>query len=168
MAWLRGLLDRAVLLAGFFAGGLVPGYLAQYRQRVGGALGQALKDLAPFQAIADRLHGGSLDKLIAHHLASADPTFHAEGAAIRAMADSVAALKTTLAALDTDVFHQAAYLLTHADAEMAKATWLAYRPSVGVDLDSLLMAALFGLGVWLAFLAVWWTAAALMLRLRRR
>jgi hypothetical protein len=168
MAWLRGLLDRAVLLAGCLAGGLVPGYLAQYRQRVGGALGQALKDLAPFQAIADRFHGGSLDKLIAHHLASTDPSFHAEGAAIRAIADAVASLKATLAALDTDVFHQAAYLLTHTDAEMAKATWLAYRPSVGVDVDSLLMAGLFGLVLWLLFQAVWWTGAALLLRLRRR
>jgi hypothetical protein len=164
MALLRGLLDRAVLIVGVFAGGMVPGYLAQYRQRVGGALGQALKDLAPFQEIADRFHGGSLAKLIQHHHASTDPTFRAEGAAIQAMADSVASLKTGLAALDTDVFHQAWYLLRHADPEMAQATWAAFIPSVGLSTDSLLMAAAFGLGVWVVFLGVWWAIAAVLAR----
>lgn len=164
MPWLRGLLDRAVLIAGVFAGGLVPGYLAQYRQRVGGALGQAVQDLAPFQAIADRLYGGSLDKLIAHHLASTDPTFQAEGAAIRAIADSVASLQATVAALDTDVFHQLAWLLAHPNPEMARATWSAWRPVVDFSADSLLMAAGVGLTAWAAFLFVWWMLAALLRR----
>lgn len=161
---LRGLLDRVVLIVGVFAGGMVPGYLAQYRQRVGGALGQALKDLAPFQEIANRFHDGSLAKLIQHHLASTDPTFRAEGAAIQAMADSVASLQATLAALDTHVFQQAWYLLSHADIEMARSTWAAFRPSFGLSTDSLLMAAAFGLGVWLLFLAVWWAIAAVVAR----
>jgi hypothetical protein len=157
---LRGLLDRVVLIVGVFAGGMVPSYLAQYRQRVGGALGQALKDLAPFQQIADRFHGGSLARLIEHHHASTDPTFRAEGAAIQAIADSVASLQATLAALDTHVFQQAAYLLRHADVEMARSTWAAFKPSFGLNADSLLMAGAFGLSVWLAFLALWWLATA--------
>ncbi|MBC7994040.1 MAG: DUF2937 family protein [Rhizobacter sp.] len=164
MLLLRGLLDRAVLIIGVFAGGMVPSYLAQYRQRVGGALGQALKDLAPFQEIANRFHDGSLAKLVQHHLASTDPTFQAEGAAIQAMADSVAYLQRTLSALDADVFRQAGYLLSHADAEMAQATWAAFRPSFGLTTDSLLMAGAFGLGVWVLFLAVWWSGAALVTR----
>ncbi len=164
MPLLRGLLDRTVLVVGVFAGGMVPSYLAQYRQRVGGALGQALKDLAPFQEIANRFHEGSLAKLVQHHLASTDPTFRAEGAAIQAIADSVASLQGTLAALNANVFHQAWYLLSHADVEMARSTWAAFRPSFGLSADSLLMAAAFGLGVWLTFLAVWWTIAAVLAR----
>ena len=164
MNWLRGMLDRAVLIVAVFAGGMVPGYLAQYRQRVGGALGQVLQDLAPFQEIANRFHGGSLDKLIQHHLASTDASFHAEGAAIRAMVDSVASLKTSLAALDTDVFHQSYYLLTHADPAMAQATWAAHRPAFGLSVDSLLMAATFGLSVWVLFLALWWAIKAVLAR----
>ena len=167
MSLLRGLLDRAVLIVGVVAGGMVPSYLAQYRQRVGGALGQALKDLAPFQQIADRFHDGSLAKLIQHHLASTDPSFHAEGAAIQAIADSVASLRNALAALDTDVFHQLAYLVRQADPAMAQATWDAFRPSFGITVDSLLMAGAFGLSVWLAFLCVWWVIAALWSRRAR-
>ncbi|HEX3139390.1 MAG TPA: DUF2937 family protein, partial [Rhizobacter sp.] len=105
------------------------------------------------------LHQGSLAKLIQHHLASTDPTFRAEGAAIQAMVDSVASLQATLAALSTDVFHQAWYLLNHADLDMAQATWAAFQPSVGLSADSLLMAAAFGLSVWVLFLALWWLLA---------
>ena len=168
MPVLRGLLDRAMLIVGELAGGMVPSYLAQYRQRVGGALGQVLKDLAPFQQIADRLHEGSLARLIEHHLASTDTTFRAEGAAIQAMVDSVNALRSALAALDTDVFHQLFYLLTHGDPSMAQAAWSAFRPSFGLTADSLLMAAAFGVCVWLAFLGVWWLTAALWARRARR
>ncbi|MGY4827209.1 DUF2937 family protein [Sphaerotilaceae bacterium SBD11-9] len=155
---LRGLLDRAVLIVGVFAGGMVPSYLAQYRQRVGGALGQALKDLAPFQQIADQYHGGSLARLIQHHLASTDPSFHAEGAAIQAIVDSVASLQATLAALDTDVFHQLWHLIAHPDAPMVQATWQAFKPGFGLTADSLMMAAAIGLALWLAFLGLWWLA----------
>ena len=160
MALLRGLLDRVVLIVGVLAGGMVPSYLAQYRQRVGGALGQALQDLAPFQQIADRFHDGSLAKLIQHHLASSDPSFHAEGAAIQAIADSVASLRAALAALDTDVFHQLFHLVAQVDPVMARATWAAFRPSFGLTADSLLMAAAFGLSIWLVFLGVWWLASS--------
>jgi hypothetical protein len=160
MALLRGLLDRAVLVAGIVAGGTVPSFLAQYRQRVGGALGQVLKDLAPFQQIADRLHGGSLARLIEHHLASTDATFHAEGAAIQAMVDSAASLRAASAALDTDAFHQLAWLLPHADHAMVQATWAAFRPSFGLSADSLLMAGAVGLSAWLVFMAAWWLAAS--------
>jgi hypothetical protein len=148
------------------AGGMVPSYLAQYRQRVGGALGQALKDLAPFQQIADRFHDGSLAKLIQHHQASTDATFRAEGAAIQAMVDSVTSLKAALAALETDVFHQLVYLLTQGDSSMAQAAWAAFQPGFGLTADSLAMAAVFGLSIWGVFLAVWWLVATVWARSR--
>lgn len=166
MPWLRGLLDRALLVIGVVAGGMVPSFLAQYRQRVGGALGQALKDLAPFQQIADRFHGGSLERLIAHHHASTDATFHAEGAAIRAIADSVSSLQATLTALDTHVFAQLLHVLRAPDVPMLQATWAAFRPAFSFDVDSLAMAAAFGVSLWLTFLAAWWLLAALAARLR--
>ena len=84
----RGLLDRAVLVAGTVAGGCVPGFIIQYRQRVEGRLDQVDQDLAPFRAIAERFHGGSLDALIKHQLVSPDSTFRADGAAIQTMVDS--------------------------------------------------------------------------------
>ncbi len=87
MTLLRNLLDRLLLIAAVIAAGLVPGFIAQYRQRLGGMLDQARIDLAPWQAIADQNHHGDLDELVRYHLASSDPTFHAEGGAIALVRD---------------------------------------------------------------------------------
>ena len=86
------LLDRIVLLAAVVAAGCVPSFIVQYRQRAGGRLDQVLADLAPFQAIADRNHGGSLAELIHYHLQSTDATFHQEGAALQSMVETADAV----------------------------------------------------------------------------
>ena len=64
MFLLRGLLDRILLIGAIFAAACVPSFIAQYRQRLGGRLDQVLHDLAPFQEIANRNHGGDLRKLV--------------------------------------------------------------------------------------------------------
>ena len=65
MSFVRGLLDRIVLVAAFIAGGLVPGFITQYRQRVGGRLDQALLDLIPDTASRIlREHPDQADRLI--------------------------------------------------------------------------------------------------------
>jgi hypothetical protein len=152
---IRGLLDRAVLVAGTVAGGCVPGFIVQYRQRVGGRLDQVVMDLAPFRAIAERFHGGSLDALIQHHLVSPDSTFRAEGAAIQAMVDSELRLRGMMEALQGGVWHQLQYLVVHPDHDLLQATWSAYVPSFTLDMQGILMALVIGVTLWLLFLLVW-------------
>src|SRR5262245_20335740 len=115
MLFLRGLFDRVLLVTAVVAGGLVPGFIAQYRQRLGGRLDQAQLDLEPWRKIADQFHHGDLQALIQYHLKSTDPTFHAEGAAIRALVDSVHQLQSAVAALQGSLFQQAGYLALNAD-----------------------------------------------------
>jgi len=81
----RVLVYILVFLTGALAGSAFPSYSAQYQQRLYGQLDQVERDLAPFQAIADELHAGSMEALVAHHLRSRDPTFYAEGEALRKM-----------------------------------------------------------------------------------
>jgi Protein of unknown function (DUF2937) len=163
----RGFFDRVVLLASFLVAGCVPGFIAQYRQRLGGALDQVLKDLAPFREIANRLHGGSLDKLIEHHVYSADPTFQAEGNAIQAMVRSLERLRASVEALDTDLVHQILVLLRRADLRIVRATWDAYEPALSFSPEALLFAAAVALAVWLLFMLGWVTAGAFVFWLRR-
>lgn len=152
---LRGLLDRLLLVGGVIAGGTLPSFVAQYRQRLGGALDQARLDLAPFQQIADRQFGGDLSALIAHHLRSTDSAFHAEGQAIETMQRSVEALSASLQALDGDLFHQLAWLATHADPALARATWDAFVPAFSLTPEGLAVAAAGGLGLWIVFQLGW-------------
>ena len=168
MAFIRGILDRIVLVAGVIAAGCIPSFIAQYRQRVGGMLEQVIKDLAPFQAIADKLHHGSLQDLIKHHLDSSDPTFYKEGAAVRAMVESAEQLRNTFQALNTDLFHQLNYLATRMDPLIARATWDVFSPSFGLTVESVVFGSVVGVLIWLVFLSVWYVIDRLVAILTAR
>jgi hypothetical protein len=154
---LRGLLDRVVLIAGTIAGGCIPGFIQQYRQRVGGRLDQVQADLAPFQEIARRFHDGDMDKLVRHHLASTDQSFHAEGQALQSMMDSLARLQAMVEGLSGSVWQQVGYLLRHYDAEIGVATWRAHVPTFSVDAGGIVIALTIGLACWLVFHMLWYT-----------
>jgi hypothetical protein len=162
------MLDRIVLVTAVIVAGCIPSFIVQYRQRVGGMLEQVLKDLAPFQLIADKLHHGSLQELIQHHMNSSDPTFYKEGAAVRAMVESAEQLRNTFQALDTDLFHQLSYLAAKVDPLIARATWDVFSPSFGLTVESVLFGSIVGVLVWLAFLAVWYVIDRLIAILTAR
>ena len=155
MSLVRGLLDRLFLICAVVAGGLVPGFIAQYRQRLGGRLDQARLDLAPWQKLADQFYQGDLGKLIQYHLDSNDPRFHAEGAVIRGLVESVQHLQAAADALHRDLFHQIAWLAVHADPALARATLGDWVPTFALSSEGVLFALVFALAVWLIFHAVW-------------
>jgi hypothetical protein len=156
MPIVRGLLDRAVLVSAAVAGGLIPGFIAQYRQRLGGRLDQAQLDLAPWQKLADQYYHGDVEKLIQYHLASTDPTFHSEGAIIRALVATVHQLQSAVDALHGSLASQAAYLALHADPGLAHATLADWVPTFALSGEGLVFALVFAVLVWLTFHALWW------------
>jgi hypothetical protein len=162
----RAILDRIVLLVAVVAAGCIPSFIVQYRQRMGGRLDQVLADLSPFQAIADRYHGGSLAELIHYHLQSTDATFHQEGAALQSMVQTAERLRAMLAALDTDLLHQCSYLLLHHDTSLLRATWDAYQPGFTLDLQSAVFALAVGVALWAIFLGAWHGIGSLFRALR--
>ncbi len=156
MPIVRGLLDRVVLVSAAVGGGLVPGFIAQYRQRLGGRLDQAKLDLEPWQKLAEQFYHGDIGKLIQYHLSSTDPTFHSEGAVIRSLVASVHQLQAAVDALHGSLASQAAYLALHADPALARATLGDWVPTFALSGEGLVFALLFALLVWLAFHALWW------------
>ena len=160
MSLIRGFIDRLLLVCTIVAGGLVPGFIAQYRQRLGGRLEQARLDLAPWQKIADQYFHGNLWQLIQYHLASKDPTFHAEGGAIQALVASVQHLQAEAAALHGSLFQQAAYLSLHGDPELARATLSDWVPTFGLSGEAIVFALVFAACVWLIFQTSWSLTAA--------
>jgi hypothetical protein len=161
MLILRGLLDRLVLIAAVIAGGLVPGFIAQYRQRLGGRLDQARIDLEPWQKLADQFYHGDIGGLIQYHLASSDPKFRAEGAVIRSLIDSVHQLQSAADALHGNLFQQVAYLAWHADPGLTRATLSDWVPTFALSADGMLFTLLLALGVWLLFHLLWRVSAFL-------
>ena len=159
MLFLRGLLDRMLLACAVVTGGLVPGFIVQYRQRLGGRLDQALLDLAPWQKLADQYYHGDLGQLIQYHLDSNDPKFHAEGAVIGSLVATVHQLQSAVDALHGNLFQQLAYLAAHADTGLARATLGDWVPTFSLSGEGILFALLFALGIWLVFHALWWLLA---------
>jgi hypothetical protein len=153
---LRGLLDRLLLVISVVAGGLVPGFIAQYRQRLGGRLDQAQLDLEPWKKLADQFYHGDIDKLIQYHLSSTDPTFHSEGGVIRGLVASVHQLQSAVDALHTSLVQQVAYLSLHADPSLTRATLSDWVPTFSLSAEGLIFAVAFALAVWLIFHALWW------------
>jgi len=172
MSLIRGFVDRVLLICAAVAGGLVPGFISQYRQRLGGMLDQAKLDLAPWQRIADQYFHGDLGRLVQYHLASKDPTFHAEGAAISSLVASVQRLQMEVAALHGSLFQQAAYLALHGDRAVAHATLGDWVPTFGLSGEGIAFALIFALCLWLLFQIVWSAGAVggrgLARRLTRR
>lgn len=154
MGFVSGLLDRAILVGGVLAGGTIPSFIAQYRQRVGGHLDQVLKDLKPFQDIAKQFHNGNLEALIRHHQASSDPSFRKEGEAIAAMQQSALTLSEAIKALQGNAIQQLEHLVQRADPAILKATWAAFQPGFSFTGEGLAFAGAFGLSVWLLFMAL--------------
>jgi Protein of unknown function (DUF2937) len=168
MLFFRGLLDRLLLVCAVVAGGLVPGFIAQYRQRLGGRLDQARLDLEPWQKLADQFHQGDIQKLIQYHLVSGDAKFHAEGAVIRSLLETVHHLQSAVDALHGSLFRQAAYLALHADPGLARATFDDWVPTFAFSVEGIVFALAFGAVLWLLFQAVWRLAALGGQRLVRR
>ena len=167
MFLLRGLLDRILLVAAIFAAACLPSFIAQYRQRLGGRLDQVLRDLAPFQEIANRNHGGDIRKLIQHHLASVDKTFRDEGGAIQAMVDAAARLKASVQALNADLVHQMGYLATNLDYDLARSTWDTFVPGFSFTPEYAIFAIVVGTSMWLVFVIAWFAVARLISRRAR-
>jgi hypothetical protein len=155
MLYLRGLLDRVLLVCAVVAGGLVPGFIAQYRQRLGGRLDQAQLDLAPWQRLAEQYYQGDIERLIRYHLESSDPKFHAEGAVIRSLVATVQQLQQAVDGLQGSLFHQAEYLALHADPGLARATLHDWVPTFALTSDGIVFALVFAVVLWLAFHALW-------------
>lgn len=168
MILLRGLIDRMLLVGAVIAGGLVPGFIAQYRQRLGGRFDQARLDLEPWQRAADQFYHGSVDQLVQYHLNSSDPAIRSEGTVIQALVETVRNLQISFDALQGSLIHQFAYLALHADADLARATYGDWVPTFAISPEGLTFAVLFALAIWLLFYMLWWLSALGRRRWRRR
>ena len=130
---------------------------------------QARIDLEPWQKITDQSYQGDLDKLIAYHLNSPDPTFHAEGDALHRLVLNVRELQAAVSGLQGSLWHQLGFLTTHADVGLARATLGDWVPSFALSFDGIAFALLFAMILWLLFHALWqsvaWAGGA---RYRRR
>lgn len=148
------LIPRLILLTvacgAILIGIQVPNFTEQYEKRVDAHLSEVRTNLSPFQEIANRHHGGSLDALIAHHEASTDSTFRVEGDAIQHMQQRYLRFQAELSQLQAPLPQQLWHLVRQGDRELLGETREQY--SFGILLDR--TAVLTGLSLMLACVLV--------------
>lgn len=147
----RGLMDRLVLLVGVLAGGALPSFMQQYRQRLGGRLDQAREQLGDWQALADRLHGGELSALIAHHRQSGDVTFVQEAVLIESVQSEVGALQAAVSAIQGGSWEQLVGMLGHLRGADLQATFALFEPAFPLTPQGISFALIFGGVLWLGW-----------------
>jgi hypothetical protein len=160
---IRGIIYIAVFATGCFLGGLFPSFSIQYHQRLEAQYDQVSIDLAPFEEIANRYHGGDLEALVQHHLNSTDPTFHAEGEAIQLMIDSQAYLAESKAAASSPYVDQAVYFYRHMDDAVGTAVLDGFVPTLVTTENAITFALTIGT-VTICVFWLLWNATSLALR----
>ena len=145
----EGLLDRALCVIGAVVFSQIPEFMQQYLQRLGGHLDEARRQLLRFQQAAAQ-SGLSLDGLIGHTTANADPAVAKLSEVMTEAVTRVDTLATAQAAMQgASLWSRPFVFLRHADPAIARGTWAIFKPAVPTTLEGLVYA-LFGMLVLIA------------------
>jgi hypothetical protein len=132
---LRELTLILLAVAGALLLSQLPGYVAAYEQRLGGAADEARRSLFAFMQDAGA-NGLSFEEYIARLKNSSDGSVVATGGTIEALASRVASLteqQEELAAAGK--LKKPLLLLQHHDPDLLRASWAAYQVSPSLDLE---------------------------------
>ena len=149
---LRELTLILLAVAGALLLSQLPGYVAAYEQRLGGALDEARRALYGFMNDAQN-NGLSFEAYIDKLIANPDKSVAATGTTVQALAARVGALtdeQEELAAASK--LEKPLILMRHRDPELLRATWQAYRASPSLDLEFGAIGLLLG---WLVNALLW-------------
>lgn len=145
MRFFRDLTLLVLVLGGAIGFSQVPRFVQEYEQRLGGALQEAQRQLARFDALALG-QGVPLAALGRRLEESADPAVAGMGRVVREQAGRVTALMQQADALaGASRFLKPLILLQHHDAELLAATWAKYEYTLTLDIGFAALGALVGL-----------------------
>jgi uncharacterized membrane protein len=130
-----------IACASLLLGIQIPNFADQYEKRVDAHLREVTKNLAPFQEIANKYFGGSLDKLIELHRQSGEKAFREEGDAIEKMVQRKARFEADLAALQGSLAVKMVHIVFNGDQELLDETIVQYTYTVPLNQDAIVAGA---------------------------
>lgn len=125
----------------------VPNLVDQYEKRVDAHLREVKINLQPFQDVADKYFGGSLDKLIDLHRKSEVKAFQDEGAAIEEMIKRKLRFEADLAELQVSLPMKIVHIAFGGDKELLDETMAQYTYAVPLNQDAILTGAAFAAAI---------------------
>lgn len=135
------LLDRVLCVAGAITLSQAPEFFQQYLQRLGGHLDEARRVLVRFEAVA-RESGLTLTQLIETTRSEASaPVAKLGGVMAEAQTRAQALAQAESALRDADMWARPWVFLRHVDTEIARGTWVVFKPAVPVTAEGFCYAA---------------------------
>jgi hypothetical protein len=122
-----------VFSAGLLIGIQVPSFVDQYAKRVSAHQSEVARNFAGFQDTANRYFGGSIEALIAHHIASKDQVFQDEARSIQELSARLTALTGELAAMRGPLIRQIIHVVFRPNREILGETWAEYTYTVPLN-----------------------------------
>ena len=142
----EAIVDRVLCVAGAVAFSQAPEFMQQYLQRLGGSLDEARHIVGKYEDAAQQA-GKPLADYIAQISASPDTAAAPLGGVMENAVERMNDLAAAQAALqDASVFTRPFAFFANVDAQIAKNTWLAFKPAVPTTVEGLVYA-LVGIGV---------------------
>lgn len=130
-----------IACAALLAGIQIPNLVDQYEKRIDAHLREVTINLKPFQDIADKYFGGSLEKLVELHHKSEVKAFQDEGNAIAEMAKRKARFEADLAAMQASLPMKVFNIAFGGDQELMNETMAQYTYAVPLNQDAIVAGA---------------------------
>ncbi|UVE16505.1 DUF2937 family protein [Pseudomonas sp. LS44] len=146
---LRSYLRLVVFALGLLVGVQVPGFIADYAQRIDAHRQESEQSLQGFRQTAQRFFQGDLNALVAHYQASADPVMRSDAQSIAHLVERFELLETEWHAMQGAWYMQAWHVLAEADQALLAETWQGY------DYQILLQPQAIAWGLGCALLLAW-------------
>ena len=137
-------LRLVVFSIGLLIGIQIPSFIDQYAKRVSAHQAEVARNFAGFEGTAKEHFGGSVEALIAHHLASADLVFKDEAKSIREMYARLTALTAELAAMRGPLIKQILHVVFRPNEEILGETWAEYTYTVPLNSAAIITGAAIG------------------------
>ncbi len=123
---LRSYLRLMLFAVGLLVGVQVPGFIADYANRVEAHRIEAAKALEGFRATAGRFFQGDLQALVTHYRESQDPVMRSDAQSVATLVNRSALLEEEAQAMRKPWYARAWHVLAKADAELRAETLAAY------------------------------------------
>jgi hypothetical protein len=139
-------IDKLLAGASGFAGGTafsqIPGYISHYTQRLGGHLGEAIRNVDSWQNIADKTTNGSLDTLVNAYNSSNAPEVIGAGAKAAGDIARQGYLQRAYESLtNADIWTKPIEFIKNFDYDIALGTIKDYIPNIPMTPEGLIYAA---------------------------
>ncbi len=143
MIFIREYTIRLMFAFGILMGVQIPGFVAQYTQRLEAHHFEAIDNFSGFQETANNYFNGDANALIQWHRQSDDPIFSEEADAVEALHLRLAELTEQQSRLQTHLPGQLFQIIVHPNQSLLQETTHSYQATIPLTINAIICGLVF-------------------------